>query len=93
MEDIDRAVEGSLGGHERYEAAKDGRSRRRSYEKSIEVVREAAGRAEAGRLAEWIEERIRAEDSLPSGREVRKKGAEICREAGHSVSTNDWLGS
>jgi len=93
MEDTDRAVEESLGGHERSEAVKDGRSRRRSYETSIETVREAAGRAEAGRLAEWIEERVRAEDSLPPGREVRKKGAEICREAGHSVSTSDRPGS
>jgi len=91
MKHIDRAVEDVLGTHEQYEAKKEGQSRRRVYEKSIEAVQRAAGGTEAKQLARWIENRIRDEKELPSGRTVRKKGAEIVRDAGHSVSTNDWL--
>ena len=93
MRDIDRAVEDAVGSHERYEAEKEGRSRRRAYEKSIEAVAELAGKTEAERLATWIETTIRDKEKLPSSRRVRKEGAEICRDAGHSVSTNDWLGT
>lgn len=93
MQDIDRAVEDVIGTHEKYEAKKDGRSRRRAYEKSIEEVRKTAGKTEAERLATWIETTIRDEQKLPSSRKVRKKGAEICRDVGESVSTNDWLGA
>jgi len=93
MRDIDRAVEDSLGTQEQYEAKKDGRSQRRAYEKSIEEVGEIAGKTEAERLAAWIETTIRDKKKLPSSRKVRQKGAEICRDAGESVSTNDWLGA
>ena len=93
MRDIDRAVEDAVGSHERYEAAKEGRSRRRGYEKSIEAVAERAGKTAAERLATWIETTIRDEEDLPSSKRVRRKGAEICRDAGGSVSTNDWLGA
>lgn len=92
MKHIDRTVEQVLGPHEQYEAKKEGRSRRRVYEKSIEEVRDVAGKTEAKQLAQWIENRIREEKELPSGRSVRKKGGEICRNAGHPVSANDWLG-
>jgi hypothetical protein len=93
MKHIDRTVEQVLGTHEQYETKKEGRSRRRSYEKSIEAVRDVAGTTEAKQLAQWIENRIRDDKELPSGRQVPKKGAEICRNAGHTVSTNDWLGA
>ncbi|MFC7080682.1 hypothetical protein [Halorussus caseinilyticus] len=93
MRDIDRAVEDTVGTHEQYEAKKEGRSRRRVYEKSIEEVRKTAGKTEAERLAMWIETTIREEEKLPSGKQVRKKGAEICRDVGEAVSTNDWLGA
>lgn len=93
MRDIDRAVEESIGTHEEYGAKKEGQSRRRVYEKSIEAVRDTAGTSEAARLTEWIETRIREDGDFPSGRRVHKRGAQICRDAGHSVSTNDWLGA
>lgn len=93
MKDIDNAVEEVIGTHEKYEGKKEGQSRRRGYEKSIDEVRKTAGKAEAKRLAEWIEETIRDKETLPSSRNVRQKGAEICRDAGKSVSTNDWLGA
>jgi len=92
MAEIDGAVEESLGTHERYETEKDGRSRRRAYEKSIEAVADVAGAAEAHQLAEWIADRIRTKKKLPSSRSARKKGAEICRDTGHSVDNDDWLG-
>ena len=90
---IDRTVEKVLGTREQYEAKQKGRSRRRAYEKSIEEVRDVAGSTEAKQLAQWIEERIREKKRLPTSRRVRKEGAKICRDAGHSVSTNDWLGA
>lgn len=93
MKHIDRAVEDVLNTQEEYEAKKDGQSRRRGYEKSIEEVRDTAGKPEAKQLAQWIESRIREEETLPSSRTVRQKGAEICRDAGHPISTNDWLGA
>ncbi len=93
MRDIDRAVKDALGSHEQYESKKEGRSQRRAYQKSIEEVREVAGKTEAQRLATWIETTIRDDKKLPSSRKVRKKGAEICRDVGEPVSTNDWLGS
>ena len=95
MKHIDRTVEKVLGSHEEYEAKREGRSRsqRRAYEKSIEEVRDVAGTTEAKQLAQWIEEYVRDEKELPTSRQVRKEGAEICRDAGHSVSTNDWLGA
>ena len=92
MKHIDRTVEKVLGTRERYEAKQKGRSRRRVYEKSIEEVRDVAGTTEAKQLAQWIENRVRDEKELPSGRQVRRKGAEICRDAGHPISANDWLG-
>ena len=93
MKHIDRAVEDVIGTHEQYEAEKEGQSRRRVYEKSLEEVQRAAGNTEATELARWIEGQIRDEKKFPSGKQVRKKGAEIVRDAGHSVSTNDWLGA
>ncbi|UPV73556.1 hypothetical protein M0R89_13525 [Halorussus limi] len=93
MRDIDRAVGDVLGNHGRYEAERGGRSQRRAYEKTIEEVREVAGETEAERLATWIETTVRDKKKLPSSRRVRKEGAEICRDVGVSVSTNDWLGA
>ena len=93
MKHIDRTVEKVLGTREQYEAKQKGRSRRRAYEKSIEEVRDVAGTTEAKQLAQWIEEYVRDERELPTSRQVRKEGAEICRDAGYSVSTNDWLGT
>lgn len=93
MKNIDRAVEEEIGTHERYESKKEGKSQRRAYEQSLEEVEDLAGKAEAKRLAEWIETQIRETGKLPKSRRVRNRGAKICREAGHSVSTNDWLGA
>ncbi|WP_135829116.1 hypothetical protein [Halorussus halobius] len=93
MRTVDRAVEESIGKRQQYRNDDSGRSQRRTYEKSLEAVDDLAGEAAAQRLASWIAETIREKEKLPPSRRVRKKGAEICRDAGYSVSTNDWLGS
>lgn len=93
MQDIDRAVEETISEQDQYEETQSGRSRRGAYEKSLEEVRDTADRAEADQLATWIADRIREKEKLPSSKQVRKQGAKICRDAGYSVSTNDWLGS
>lgn len=93
LKQIDAAVEESVGQHEQYEAKKEGKSRRSGYEKAIREVDRIAGRAEAERLAEWIEAKIRDDGKLPTARRVRQRGADVCREAGHSVPTGSWLGA
>jgi hypothetical protein len=68
-------------------------SRRNSYEKALQEVREIASKAAARALAEWIKEEIQSREEFPSGREVRKRGAQLCRENGYEVSTGNWLGA
>jgi len=68
-------------------------SRRNSYEKALEEVQDTASKAAARALAEWIKEEIRTTGKFPSGRDVRQRGAEICRKNGHEVSTGSWLGA
>jgi hypothetical protein len=68
-------------------------SRRNSYEKALQEVREIAGKPAARALAEWIKAEIRDSEEFPSGRDVRKRGARLCRENGHEISTGNWLGA
>jgi len=93
MKAIDRAVEDTTSKRQQYRTEQSGRSQRRAYEKSLEEVNDLAGETAVQRLATWIADTIREKKRLPTSRRVRKKGAEMCRDAGHSVSTNDWLGS
>ena len=93
LKEIDAAVEESVGRHEQYEAEKEGKSRRSGYEKAIREVDRIAGRAEATQLAEWLESEIREKGKLPTARRVRQRGADLCRDAGHSVPTGSWLGA
>lgn len=93
MAEIDRAVEATISDPRKYRNERSERSQRRAYEKSLEAVDDLASEAATGRLASWIADAIREKGKLPTSRRVRKKGAKICRDAGYSVSTNDWLGS
>lgn len=68
-------------------------SRRDAYEKGVREVRDIAGKEAAQELAEWIQEEIRTNQRFPSARTVRKRGARICRDHGHDVSTGSWLGA
>lgn len=68
-------------------------SRRTVYEKALRETAEIAGEPAATALAQWIQEQIRERERFPDGRRVRKRGAELCRENGHQVSTGSWLGA
>jgi len=93
MTEIDRAVEETISDPRKYRNERTERSQRRAYEKSLEAVDDLASEAAVKRLATWVADTIREKEKLPTSRRVRKKGAEICRDAGYSVSTEDWLGS
>ena len=68
-------------------------SRRNSYEKALREVQDIVGQAAGRALADWIQAEIRKREDFPSAREVRKRGARLCRENGHEVSTGSWLGA
>lgn len=70
-----------------------GHSRITVYRKALEAVERTAGTAPMRELGEWIRERVREDGEPPAGRDVRQKGADICREAGYEVSTGSWLGA
>lgn len=68
-------------------------SRRNAYQKGLREVQNVAGKDAARELAEWIQEEIRTAERFPTARNVRKRGAKICREHGHEISTGSWLGA
>ena len=43
-------------------------------------------------VADWIVEQIREKGSLPDSRDVRRRAAEYCRDNGHDVGNDEWLG-
>jgi hypothetical protein len=92
MRDVDRAVEDAIGSRDEYEADKEGPSPREVYERTIEEVSEVAGKAEAERLAAWIENTVRDERDLPADERVREKAVEVCEDAGESVAGTDRFG-
>ena len=63
------------------------------YRKALKEVQQIAGNDPMRELGGWIRDRIRTKEDLPSGRTVRKKGAEICRDRGKDISTGSWLGA
>lgn len=93
VREIDEAVKDVFDVSDRQDAKQKAGSRRNAYEKGIEEVKDIAGEREAETLAEWIESEIRSRERFPSAREVRKQGADICRQAGYDVSTGSWLGA
>ena len=68
-------------------------SRRNVYEKSLRKVKRVAGDEEMEALKGWIIQSIRENERFPSGRDPRKKGAQICRDSGHSIPTGSFLGA
>lgn len=68
-------------------------SRRGAYEKALREVRAIADDDAAQEFAAWIEATIREDGQLPRAREVHQKGADVCRERGHSVTSGSWLGA
>ncbi|ELY63367.1 hypothetical protein C489_19141 [Natrinema versiforme JCM 10478] len=43
-------------------------------------------------ISDWIVERIRDEETLPTSRAVRREAANVCRTNGYQVSNDEWLG-
>ena len=90
---LDNVVDEVLDRHEAYHDRMNGGSRRRAYEKSLREVKRVAGDEAATALAEWIEREIREKRRLPTTRQIRKRGATICRQNGYDISTGSWLGA
>lgn len=93
VREIDEVVRDVFDVASREQAKEKAGSRRKAYRKGIEEVKDVAGKREAEALAEWIESEIRSRERFPSAREVRKEGADICRQSGYEVSTGSWLGA
>ena len=91
--EIDDATKETFDLGSRRQAKKKEGLRRNAYEKGLREVQRIAGKPQARELAAWIEGEIRAKERFPSARSVRKRGAKICRESGHEISTGSWLGA
>ncbi|XVH31291.1 hypothetical protein ACNS7O_12975 [Haloferacaceae archaeon DSL9] len=93
LAEIDRTTKETFDLATRDAAKRKEGSRRNAYQKGIREVRNVAGKDAARELSEWIQEAIRTAERFPSARSVRKRGAAICRERDHEVSTGSWLGA
>jgi len=91
LSSIDAAKDESLTESDKRDAQYD--RRRQGYKKALREVSGSAGNDGARELADWIEATIREEKQLPRVREVRQKGADVCRDRGEEVSTGSWLGA
>ncbi len=93
MREIEATIEESIDVARKRDAAKKAKSRKKAYEKALREVQRIAGDGQMRTLADWIRGEIRETESFPSGRTVRQKGADICRQSGNEVSTGSWLGA
>lgn len=93
VREIERTIQDVFDVASQRQAKEKAGSRRDAYKKGIQEVRDIAGEAQAEELAEWIENEIRQKERFPTAREVRKRGAKICRESGAEISTGSWLGA
>ena len=93
MTEIESTIDQTLDLNRKRDAEKKAKSRIKVYRKALKEVQQIAGNGPMRELAEWIREQIRTKERLPSGRAVRQKGAEICRDNGKEISTGSWLGA
>lgn len=93
MTEIESTVEEVIDVARKRDADRKATSRMRVYRKALGEVQRVAGNGPMRTLGDWIRRRIRETETFPSGRAVRKKGAEICRNSGNEVSTGSWLGA
>lgn len=93
LRDIDKTTQETFDLATIAEAKRREGSRRNSYEKALKEVKDIAGGPAARALADWMQEQIRSEERFPDARDVRQRGARLCRENGHSISTGSWLGA
>jgi hypothetical protein len=72
-----------------------GWTQRKAYEKTLDELEaiDAADDDEGVRaISDWIVERIRDEETLPTSRAVRREAAKFCRTNGYEVRNDEWLG-
>jgi hypothetical protein len=93
LQAIDESVKDVFDLGTRRQAKQKEGSRRNVYEKSLREVQQVAGDEEMETLKRWIIQSIRENGRLPSGRETRKRGAQICRDRGQSIPTGSFLGA
>jgi hypothetical protein len=70
-------------------------SQRKNYEKTFERLAAVDPIDENEGIqvvADWIIERIREKGSLPDSRDVRRRAGTYCRDHGHEVGNDEWLG-
>jgi len=91
--EIESAIEETFDPHKRHQEKTRAESRRTVYKKALKEAETVGGSEQMHALGVWIQNQIRDHQRLPSGREVRKRGAEMCRSNGHRVSTGSWLGA
>lgn len=72
-----------------------GWTQRKAYEKTLDELEaiDADDDDEGIRaISDWIVERIRDEETLPTSRAVRREAAKFCRTNGYEVRNDEWLG-
>jgi hypothetical protein len=72
-----------------------GWTQRKAYEKTFQELKaiDADDDDEGVQvISDWIVERIRDKERLPSSRAVRREAAEFCRTNGYQVRNDEWLG-
>ncbi|WP_324760422.1 DUF5789 family protein [Haloarcula sp. GH36] len=70
-------------------------SQRKAYEKTFEELKAIdADDDDEGiqAISDWITERVRDKERLPSSRAVRREAAKFCRTNGYQVRDDEWLG-
>ncbi len=70
-------------------------SQRKAYEKTLRELKaiDADDDDEGIRvISDWIVERIREKETLPTSRAVRREAAKFCRANGYQIRNDEWLG-
>ncbi len=70
-------------------------AQRKAYEKTFEELKaiDADDDDEGIRaISDWVVERIRGDETLPTSRAVRREAAKFCRANGYQVRNDEWLG-
>ena len=72
-----------------------GWTQRKAYEKTFEELKAIdADDDDEGihDISDWIVERIRDKEKLPTSRAVRREAATFCRANGYAIRNDEWLG-
>jgi hypothetical protein len=70
-------------------------TQRKAYEKTFQELKTIdADDDDEGiqAISDWIVERIRDKETLPTSRAVRREAAKFCRTNGYEVRNDEWLG-